>query len=327
MADNYQRVYEVGLLDDIHNYFPALLYSPQSFNTVPDVLQYVQQRVQQRFNLFDYGRRQYMHRTGHPVTPTRMPNVNRTYMNPTQNTYETTINTMRAEMPQVPIVTSPILNTSVRNTGTLLPLLQSLSPRIIRTNRNSPWTNISALYEDVIIHATQEMINEASQEQTLEVDLDDSCAICQDRMRQGELVRRLTGCQHEFHRSCIDNWLLNESVICPTCRHDIRQPPRSVSLRTTPLFAAQPAPTGSSQETASALSPGTNSTTENTANSNNAVNDTTPNSTTNSTNANAPPVIRHTSLRSRTNDVSAAEDAIARELINSIFGRGSLGLY
>ena len=56
---NYERVYEVGLLDDLHNYFPALLYRPNNFQTVADVLGYVRDRTTQRFNLFDYGRRQF----------------------------------------------------------------------------------------------------------------------------------------------------------------------------------------------------------------------------------------------------------------------------
>jgi len=41
-------------------------------------------------------------------------------------------------------------------------------------------------------------------------------------MRQGEIIRKLNTCQHEFHKECIDNWLLRRSVLCPVCRHDIR---------------------------------------------------------------------------------------------------------
>ena len=48
------------------------------------------------------------------------------------------------------------------------------------------------------------------------------------------MIRTLTACSHEFHISCIDNWLLNRSVICPTCRHDIRDP----ALATTSATAA-----------------------------------------------------------------------------------------
>jgi len=100
-------------------------------------------------------------------------------------------------------------------TASLLPLLQSL-----RQNT----TNINSRYEDVIVHASQTMVNEASTEETLEQDLEANCAICQDRMRQGELIRKLNICEHTFHKSCIDMWLLHRSVRCPTCRHDIREP-------------------------------------------------------------------------------------------------------
>ncbi len=96
-------------------------------------------------------------------------------------------------------------------------------------------------YEDVIVHASQTMIDGASTEQTLTEDLDTICTICQDRMRQGELTRKLTACNHDFHRSCIDNWLLTRSVRCPTCRHDIREPRQSPLLTATPAAAsAQP---------------------------------------------------------------------------------------
>ena len=60
-------------------------------------------------------------------------------------------------------------------------------------------------------------------------------------------MRTLTACSHQFHRSCIDNWLLRESVVCPTCRHDVREPARrpgqpSPVLTAAPLLQAAPLP-------------------------------------------------------------------------------------
>jgi hypothetical protein len=100
----------------------------------------------------------------------------------------------------------------------------------------------AAFSDPVIVNASQEIIEARSTQETLEVDSEDFCAICQDSMRQGELVRKITVCSHQFHRSCIDNWLLNSSVLCPSCRHDIREPARAPSNRNTPvLTAATPA--------------------------------------------------------------------------------------
>ena len=38
----------------------------------------------------------------------------------------------------------------------------------------------------------------------------------------GENIRSLNACQHEFHTECVDNWYLHLSVLCPVCRHDLR---------------------------------------------------------------------------------------------------------
>jgi hypothetical protein len=55
--EEYQTIYNVSLLDDIHNYFPDILYHPSRFSTVRELLLYFQQCVQRRFNLLEYGRR------------------------------------------------------------------------------------------------------------------------------------------------------------------------------------------------------------------------------------------------------------------------------
>jgi len=209
MSEDYQTIYGVGILDDIHNYFPRLLYNPEEFRTVNDVMVYVQNNIQRRFNLFSYGRRQYM--------SSLSPETARVPREPE--------NTIRYNM-------SEIGQTSI---STLLPLLQRLAtPRVVRVP-------IHTQFQDVIVHASQEVINSASTEQILGQDTEDSCNICQDNMSRGDSIRTLV-CQHSYHRACIDNWLLNQSVLCPTCRHDIREPyVRPPSRRTTPaLGPSQP---------------------------------------------------------------------------------------
>ena len=201
MSSNYERIYDVALLDDLHNFFPSLLYQPASFRTVQDVLGYVRERTSQRFNLFDYGRRQFERN-------------HTSVLFPSSASY---FASQQQRMPEEVI--------SVDFTASLLPLLQSL--RQGRTGTGSG-TGIgidpTTTYDDVVVSASQTMVDEASTEETLERDLEANCAICQDRMRQGELVRKLNICEHTFHKSCIDIWLLHRSVRCPTCRHDIREP-------------------------------------------------------------------------------------------------------
>ncbi len=70
---NYETLYGVGLLDDIHNYFPALLYESTSFSTVPEVLSYVQLQTRRRFDLFSLGRGAYMRNQVRTVPPLYRP--------------------------------------------------------------------------------------------------------------------------------------------------------------------------------------------------------------------------------------------------------------
>jgi len=197
----YERVYDVGLLDDLHNYFPQLLYRSERFGTVQDVLRYIREATQRRFNLFDYGRRQY--------EETIPRNTHIRAQPPTHG--------QRAwQWPQ-----QPQANAAVE--ADFVPILQTfinMPPRIGRT------TGINSIFQDVVVHASQEIIDRGSVASTLDHDLDDNCPICQDSMRQGELIRKLNVCNHQFHKACVDNWFLHDSVLCPTCRHDIRQPTR-----------------------------------------------------------------------------------------------------
>lgn len=235
MADRYERVYDVGLLDDLHNYFPGLLYEPERFRTVSDVLGYIRQNTSRRFNLFDHGARLYQQ--------------NRTQRTPVpQNTFTRQTPVVNRWNPPIPVVPQPQQYefdlTNEVDAALLVPLLRSLdrlaalSPapiphqpvqRVVGGNR------FASLFQDVIIHASQELIDSGSTMRTLLMDVEESCSICQDRMRQGENIRRLNACQHEFHGACVDNWFLQRSVLCPVCRHDIRDPTPAIR---SPILAA-----------------------------------------------------------------------------------------
>jgi hypothetical protein len=234
MADRYERIYDVGLLDDLHNYFPGLLYEPDNFRTVSDVLRYVRQNASRRFNLFDYGARQYQQQNNRapqntftrqvPIVPRWTPPA----AQPTQYEFDLTSEVDLA-------ILSPLLR-SLDRLATLAPPAIPHQPvqRVVGGNR------FASLFQDVIIHASQELIDSGSNLRTLLMDLEESCSICQDRMRQGENIRRLNACQHEFHGACVDNWFLQRSVLCPVCRHDIRDP--TPHLRSPALTASANTP-------------------------------------------------------------------------------------
>lgn len=60
-----RSVYGVQLIDDLHNYFPELLYNTQRFTSVQDVLHYVSDSTRRRFDLFSNSREMYTANTAH----------------------------------------------------------------------------------------------------------------------------------------------------------------------------------------------------------------------------------------------------------------------
>ena len=52
-------IFGVGLLDDLHTYFPDILYRPEQFNSVQSLLRYIQQQARTQFNPFDRGQQMY----------------------------------------------------------------------------------------------------------------------------------------------------------------------------------------------------------------------------------------------------------------------------
>jgi hypothetical protein len=191
-VNEYEVLYGVGLLDDIHNYFPALLYDTGAFLTVPEVLSYVQQQTRRRFDLFSMGRNAYIRRqipvyTGAPY-----------------------IFSSRG------VAASGAANTTPRATVTTPESLLGLFTSIL--NPNFMANHMS----NVIIRPSPEVIAANTQVSEVTSQTDDNCAICQDGFEVGNQRRSLNVCHHSFHAECIDTWF-QENVHCPVCRHDIRE--------------------------------------------------------------------------------------------------------
>ncbi|KAE8702140.1 RING-H2 finger protein ATL74 [Hibiscus syriacus] len=57
------------------------------------------------------------------------------------------------------------------------------------------------------------------------------CAICLEEFKDGDSCKALSKCKHLYHRSCIDQWLLQHRS-CPLCRgsgHGFRPAPNSTT--------------------------------------------------------------------------------------------------
>ena len=185
----YQTVYGVGLLDDIHNYFPALLYNQGRFHSVQEIFHYVRTQLNTRFNLFAYGA-SLAQPTVVPQPPAQQP------LQPVP----------RRAVAQEDSAIASLLMTML--TGVTSPASASLPIFRVPAGFSSP----------VVVAPTINQITENSQ---IVSGRTGSCAICQDFILLTDSCRLLTGCQHVYHRGCIDTWF-ERSVYCPSCRHYIR---------------------------------------------------------------------------------------------------------
>jgi hypothetical protein len=234
----YTSIFRVGILDDLHNYFPDLLYNSDRFRSVQDVLRYIQRGA--RINPFEQGLREYNNRDNrdnrgnHVIHPTQIPIVD------TRAAYDISGAPQRVSLttsnipvtPQrVPLTTSNIpepqtQQRQVRRRPITYYWADSLIPNHYENNLidTSMLTNLFTMalnqnFTDVPVVPTNQQVDTATTLTTSQVA--EPCAICQDAMDPSQSVRRINRCQHAFHRTCIDTWF-ESGVTCPICRIDIR---------------------------------------------------------------------------------------------------------
>jgi hypothetical protein len=199
----YEVVYNVGLLDDIHNYFPALLYDQGRFQNLPTLFSYVRTQMNSRFNLMSYGASLAAARAPTPA-PTPAPAPDRR-----------TVRQTAAE---------DILE-SIVSANMLLNLINPRTTRndFVAASRLPRGADAWAAFRDPVVVAPSETVLAANTQvvQGTEIPSNTVCNICQDTILATDSCRRLTPCQHVYHRTCIDQWF-TRSVFCPSCRHDIR---------------------------------------------------------------------------------------------------------
>jgi hypothetical protein len=225
---DYQVVYGVGVLDDVHNYFPSLLYDQGRFQTVSQVLSYVRSQMNTRFNLFAYGAS--LHRANSPA-PAPVPVAEPVITRPSARTRDAnSLNILLGLLG---------LGTDIR----LVPDL-GLGPQGLRTPADI-WASFNT---PVVVAPSAEIISantEIIDASNVVVDTSGTsltqniCTVCQDAMRSPEICRRLRPCQHSFHKACIDEWF-RRSVFCPSCRHDIRNPTPSPRLGANAVVGEEP---------------------------------------------------------------------------------------
>jgi len=229
--------YPVALFNDIHRYFPAILYEPERFGNVAELLQYIRVQIRTHSDPYIQGLHTYntAHRQSHTSTP---PPPRRYQYTPvgiqTTHTPPTARRVASASVPMSVIFEG--------NSGTGLNPLNSITGSILR-ELLIPGSSVLGAVNDLIgtphqhimepvpVHPTAQQIATGSTisivntgENTAEgVTEENTCAICQDVILDGSQVRTLNSCEHSFHMGCIDTWLQSH-VNCPVYRHDIREP-------------------------------------------------------------------------------------------------------
>lgn len=67
--------------------------------------------------------------------------------------------------------------------------------------------------------ATQEDVEQAGGLSTVKEFIEgEKCPICMTDYEKGDVCRQLNKCHHEFHKDCVDHWLLTGCNSCPMCR-------------------------------------------------------------------------------------------------------------
>ncbi len=178
--------------DDLNTYLPALIYEPERFATVQEVLRYVQRQARYHLNRYDRERMAYMRRS-------RLPRRREAPM-PSATAAADGDDLLRTLMGGLFSTTTPFTFMQ----ADLMMNPADLTPVTVRPSAAQ------------IAHAT-------TVSTVAVVQGDDTCAICQELLNStvNTQLRRINHCNHCFHKNCIDVWF-SSHVQCPVCRHDIR---------------------------------------------------------------------------------------------------------
>ena len=218
-------IFGVGLLDDLHSYFPDILYRPERFgNSVQALLGYIQQQARSQFNPFDRGQ-QIFNQFLAMQTPPPVNNqdiINAINNNNNNNRIVTPVEPVQAEAIRTPL--RPRTNRNLIPQRQQIPVFQSTFDGGGLSNLVAALFGGEHLLEPVYITPSFTDISNNTIVSTLMAASPENCAICQDGMAQNETVRTIRTCRHMFHTNCIDEWF-RTSACCPNCRVDIRTPP------------------------------------------------------------------------------------------------------
>lgn len=249
---DYEEVYGYSLLDDLHNLFPEILYDNEIFpHDTHRILSWMRHRMTGLFpQIYRRNRVIYSTRTAprsrneyedwqflthisvrapQQMRMNDLPLLNR-IIEPSQTVNDTGFSSrlMNSILGNTTLPTNNVLwnspTVSYRYQLNTMPLSN-------QTTLNTGLSNLlHTFFDSVPVNASMDEIAAATT--VVDVSGDVICPICQDNavptsptVTDGAAWRRLNGCGHQFHRSCVDRWF-DRNVHCPVCRADIRDAAR-----------------------------------------------------------------------------------------------------
>ena len=208
----YEEWYGIPLIDDIHNYFPDILYNPDSFTSVRDLTRYISQGVRRRFSpdlinaasIAAAGPHSLVRQSGSGQSGSGQSNLH----SPVPQILAYTI----------PLEPSPAVQETIQNFNTS----QTELFRLVDFTLNLFGTNRAPTLTSVPVVPTPAQIDEGTHVVIVsDITVNNNCAICVEPIEVGNECRQINHCHHLFHKECIDTHF-QTSVRCPLCRHDIR---------------------------------------------------------------------------------------------------------
>ena len=204
--------YSIPLLNELHDHFPDLLYRPSRFRNVGDLLNYVigiAQRNPHTMAQEEYDR-------------THPPDMSPPAVGIRSAVSDAEFNRMiYGTEPQIILEHPAVFPMRPNRVASVRRAADPIMSFIGDLLGGSSGGLQSFLDQPVVVRPTPEQIDAHTTLDRSAQAQDDNCAICQDPIEMGQMMRVIRHCAHRFHQHCIDTWF-ESHVTCPTCRHDIR---------------------------------------------------------------------------------------------------------
>lgn len=230
------RIYHISLLNDLHYYFPELLYRPERFQSVQDVLRYIGEVASQ--NPYERNRETYLrsNSSSSSSSSTSSSRMRRPYPPVYQRSSTSGFSSLFGGSP---LTSSVRINVPVSSfSGAATASSSSVSDQLVSSllsgllGGDNQSGSISDLYFQILQRGgseseenvpSQDDVYRATSIPTIHDVVEGTCSICQEPCQsEGPTCRRINHCGHLFHLTCIDTWFQSHST-CPMCRYDIRQ--------------------------------------------------------------------------------------------------------